>query len=67
MKWGGTEWNTNFIPLFGYQWWNEIKLSLYRLGNEQNEINYNIFILILPLFKNMEVEEIIKCNKKNAK
>jgi hypothetical protein len=46
------------------QWWNRIKLWLHHLGSEQNEINYNIFILILPLFKNMEVEEIIKCNKK---
>jgi hypothetical protein len=43
------------------------KIPLRRLGSEQNGINYNIFIPILPLFKNMGVEKIIKCNKNICK
>jgi hypothetical protein len=41
---------------------NETKLSPHHLKSEWNRINYNIFIPILLLFKNMGVEEIIKCN-----
>jgi hypothetical protein len=69
MEWSWAEWNWTKISFhcLDIQWWNETNLSLYRLGSERNEINYNFFFPILQLFKNIGVEEIIKRNKKKCK
>jgi hypothetical protein len=66
LKWSGARCNGTQIPFncLDIQLWNGTKLSLLRLGSERNERNYNILIPILPLFKNIEVEEIIKIGAK---
>jgi hypothetical protein len=55
MEWSGTEWNTNFVPLFGYSVMEWKNLPLHHLESEQNKINYNIFIPIFPLFKKIKL------------
>jgi hypothetical protein len=56
--------NINFILLFGCLLMERNKITTPAFRSEHDRINYNISIPNLPLFKNMVVEEIIKCNKK---
>jgi hypothetical protein len=49
------EWNTNFITLFKYSMmkWNKITTLSFEKWMQWIEMNYNNFISILPLFKNI--------------